>query len=282
MELKAIAPKDVFIRIVEANIKVHLPDEYSGSQVEIKEVHKATETYTALLVQNPSRPMTPAVNLDAFYNMYRENGNISEILDDMAEIITMDIPNGYSNLPDLTKFENVEDKLFVRLVSGEGKEELKAAVPHRFVEDMLLTYCIHLQDATVTINNELLKGYGLTEQELHDKALENSQKIFPAEVGDLGTMLGTGNDNLTIVTNSTHFCGASAILYPHVLDDIAQGSRIYLLPSSMHEILVCDSTSDPEELKKIVVSANATVVEPEDQLSDHVYAYENGELKIVA
>jgi hypothetical protein len=61
------------------------------------------------------------------------------------------------------------------------------------------------------------------------------------------------------------------------------GEDFYILPSSIHELLVLPrSMMDANELQEMVKCVNATVVNPEDVLSDGVYAYTNGTLCQVA
>ena len=63
-------------------------------------------------------------------------------------------------------------------------------------------------------------------------------------------------------------------------------TSFYILPSSIHEtILVPDSGQyTPHELQEIVKSANRTVVERKEFLSDSVYYYDRdtGMLSVVA
>ena len=53
------------------------------------------------------------------------------------------------------------------------------------------------------------------------------------------------------------------------------GGDLYILPSSIHEVLVLPSSIlKPEELEVLVQSVNRTEVRPEDVLSDHVYHFD--------
>ena len=61
------------------------------------------------------------------------------------------------------------------------------------------------------------------------------------------------------------------------------GSDLYILPSSIHEILLLPvSAGKPEELAEIVKEVNRTQVQPEERLSDSVYLYDrkSGEIRI--
>ena len=283
MELLKIAPKDVFYRIVEANIRNHLPAEYENAVVVVDDIPKATETYKGLLVKLPSRPIMPTINLDLAYEWYIESEDMSATLDKIAEIVTMEIPEEFRNMPDMTDYEQIKDKIAFRLTSAEGKDELMDNVPHRFLCDMLITFYIEFGQGIVTISNEMLESYGISETELFSAAKENAQKMLPVAINSISSILGTGDDDsVMLITNQKSLFGAAAILYDGVLDKVTEGETAYLLPSSVHEFLVYKGEQNPEELKKIVISANTYVVEPEDKLSDNVYIYENGTIDIAA
>jgi hypothetical protein len=66
-------------------------------------------------------------------------------------------------------------------------------------------------------------------------------------------------------------------MYKDVIRDFARDikSDIYILPSSIHEIILIpmESTDDKEHLQRMVVEINASQVPPEEVLSDRVYTY---------
>lgn len=79
------------------------------------------------------------------------------------------------------------------------------------------------------------------------------------------------------------------VLYENQLRDLAKcfGGDYFLLPSSIHEILlipVTDATDNPSDLKEMVVDVNKACVRNEEFLSDSVYRYftDEGCLRIVA
>ena len=71
--------------------------------------------------------------------------------------------------------------------------------------------------------------------------------------------------------------GAGTILYDGVLKRFAEkaGCDIYILPSSLHEVLLVPGTMkiSVDDLKEMVKDVNRTVVSAEDFLSDNVYVY---------
>lgn len=80
-----------------------------------------------------------------------------------------------------------------------------------------------------------------------------------------------------VMSNTSGINGAAAILYENVLEDFAAScqSDFYVLPSSIHEILLipCNSNFSEEELRDMVCEVNETQVPQEDILSNEVYIY---------
>lgn len=76
--------------------------------------------------------------------------------------------------------------------------------------------------------------------------------------------------------------GASVILNTNCLDKAREylgSNRIYIIPSSIHEIIcVPDDMGDAESLRQIISDVNSEVVSVEDRLSDHPYLYDGVKL----
>ena len=69
------------------------------------------------------------------------------------------------------------------------------------------------------------------------------------------------------------------MLYEGYFDRLAQeaGSDLYILPSSIHEVLAVEADGlNPEELKAMVKMINDTEVPEDEVLSETVYRYRRG------
>ena len=141
-----------------------------------------------------------------------------------------------------------------------------------------------------------MEMWGVTEQELVDLAMENSEYMTHTM---LDIMLETmeGLDDVTIqmmnvdptlkqqiiVTNKERLFGASAIYKKEILKEIADQFRsdIYIIPSSIHELIIIPSyVISAEEVTAQIQTVNATDVDPEDVLSDHVYIFRRETMEI--
>ena len=116
----------------------------------------------------------------------------------------------------------------------------------------------------------------LCEEELYKIASENTKYRMELRISGIP-------DILYMLTNHKKTMGASVILYPGVLESMAEGfqSDIYVLPSSIHEVmLVRDMGQKVDDLKETVLRVNGRFVDRDEYLSDSVYIYRREEGKL--
>ena len=133
-------------------------------------------------------------------------------------------------------------------------------------------------------------------EEIYDVAFENTPKLLPYELlsmeqvvknmfseeedlTEMEQIFDFENENaMYVLSNTSKLNGAAAILYPDILKDFAKscGCDLYILPSSIHEVILVPAKGkgDIEGLNEMVQDVNATQVEPEEVLSDHVYLFD--------
>ena len=299
-----------FVDEVKGGIKLFLPREYENAQIRIEEVRKLNENYLGITVLKENQIMAPTFNLNQLYEMYQSNPEVSmeSIMKNITGVM-LDSPKQF-DLKNITEYENAKDKLFIRVSSAERNQEILQKVPHQMREDLAITYhlAISIDDIGVgstTITNDILKRYGISEEQLHADAMENSPNVRPIHVMVMGSMIeqlmgmgsetilkdesvqsiaevisnGMGSENpMFIVTNSQTVGGAGVIFYPEVMDQIGEGfqGNFFILPSSTHETLVIPDNGafDYRVLEDMVQTINENEVAPEERLSDHVYHYD--------
>ena len=88
-------------------------------------------------------------------------------------------------------------------------------------------------------------------------------------------------DGLLVLTTERGRLGASALLYPGMLERIGKviGSDYFVLPSSIHEVLILPDHGQaaPKDLAMMVKDINENTVGLEDRLSNKVYRYRTNE-----
>lgn len=177
------------------------------------------------------------------------------------------------------EFTKTDPKLFQPeriffCISNQDQEELEE-IPHQLEGDLVMTYHVlierdRMEMISGQIDHSMLKEYGITQEELHKIAMENTPKLFPANF----LVMEHPNVDMHILTNTDLVNGASVLFYPGMQEQMREqmGGDFYVLPSSIHEtILVPVDEADPKELQQLVQYVNETEVEPEDLLSNSVY-----------
>ena len=91
-----------------------------------------------------------------------------------------------------------------------------------------------------------------------------------------------GEECMYVLTNLTSCNGAGAMFCDALLEKIQTklDCDFYLLPSSIHEVIIVPDEGgfDRSELDEMVKTINATEVNPDDRLADHVFYYSDGKL----
>lgn len=301
-----------FVDEVKGRIKQFLPIEYEDAQVRIEEIKKLNENYLGITVLKENQVIAPTFNLNQLYEMFQSDpqNSMENILRNITELV-LDAPEQFDP-KSITEYETAKDKLFIRVSSAEKNEEMLQNVPHQMREDLAITYhlAISIDDIGVgstTITNDILKRYGISEEQLHADAMENSPNVRPVQVMIMGSMIeqlmGMGPETIMrdepvqniaeiiskgmgmerevpmfIITNPQTVDGAGVIFYPEVMDQIGEGfqGNFFILPSSTHETLVIPDNGafDYQVLEDMVQTINENEVAPEERLSDHVYHYD--------
>ncbi|MDD3141789.1 MAG: DUF5688 family protein [Lachnospiraceae bacterium] len=190
----------------------------------------------------------------------------------------------------------MKDKIVCKVVNRDANEHMLENFPHKDLEDLAVIYQIALGGdgdgiATINISDQLLDGYGINKDELHDIAVQNTAELRPASfrsmqevimemmgASELEDMDMSGGMPMYVLTNEDKMHGAAAMLYPDLMDEIAEkvGGDFFVLPSSIHELLIIpkDSGAERGELENMVQEVNATQVAPDEVLSDQVYEYD--------
>ncbi|BCJ98387.1 DUF5688 family protein [Anaerocolumna chitinilytica] len=202
---------------------------------------------------------------------------------------------------EITKQFNMDDmknNIILRLVNQEGNKELMKSHPYKLQNNLLITYrMVAMKDSegihSALINNQTMNGLGFSLNELHELAVKNTMRFYPARVGNMDQVLrnslvtidefkidkGFSADmTMYVLTNEHNSNGASSLVYPGLLEKLSEkfGSSIYILPSSVDEvILLADNGKiNVRQLELMVRSVNQEQVDPKDRLSDYVYMFD--------
>lgn len=187
------------------------------------------------------------------------------------------------------------DSFYIGLIP----EKNAVGLPHEKLPGTDIASVIKVQhgDMIATVSQETLQRLYMTEEEGFELAQKNTDResytfapmsmvlqgmgISPEYSADM-TAPYPGTPMLYVLTNEKGWDGASMITRKDVMDDIRQqlGEDFVVLPSSRHEVIILPESVAPDvkELEAMVREINASVVSPDDFLSDSVFRYDGNSL----
>ena len=290
-----------FVETVKGNILDHLPASYAGAKVDVTTREKVNRTVTSISVvpEGVDSAIVPTISLNGAYERFQKNGHISDIVEELADTVIrgyQDIETNKAKEDPMSQMD--ANMVFLQLINTDSNRSLLENVPHREFNDMSVIYRVLFDKSedgiqSVMVTHDLAHMMGMTEDDLFERASEQTKELFPVRITPMSEVLrgfmgdmGVDDDvfeemgmesPLYLVTNDMGVHGASYMVYDDVLQDVSNqvGDNVYVLPSSIHEFLaVPESMCDPEELSDMVTSINRDTVNQEDRLSNQVFFYD--------
>lgn len=199
------------------------------------------------------------------------------------------------------------DNLYLVVVNTLWNQDLLKEIPHREYLNLSVIYRICVSDdasgfGNVMVTNEIMKQLGVySEDDLYQKALENTRNLFPYEIQDMRSVLkrvffdgiegkamtedeveifrqqDPDDGDFLILTNKRGIEGSSVLLYLDKLKEAAnifRSDTISVIPASRNEVIVRPLSCDIRMMEAIVRETNATEVAECDRLSDQFYIYD--------
>ena len=295
---------DEFIASVLETLKIRLLE--NGEEVVLR-TNKVLKNngveLTALNVCRDVDEVSPTIYLEPFYREYMNGRSYDDVMNDIYRLQLMRSFENTLHIDDVVNEADVLDNIIVRLINRERNEKMLENIPYIEVKDLVIVFrrVVRLDDdgvATTLVSRQDMKRWRVNIDTLYRKALENTERMFPVVKESIFETLRSRYDNfeiqnidmddeLFVLTNEMGINGATAMMYKGMLDECADmaGGDIYILPSSIHEILFTRADSDrgEDELKELISEANRDAVSELDFLSDNLYLYkkEDKELSVV-
>lgn len=292
-----------FKKEVEENLIFHMPESFRDGtwKAFVKSISKINETLDGISVVNTEKHGAyPTLYINDFYKDVIAGKTVDNVIDEMADIIVNTLNNIPASINDMAARNLDKDKIFYQIVNRKQNSEMLKNVPHRDYLDFAIIYrvVVEINDnniASAVITNELANQSGYSEENLHDLAEVNTPRLFPVKVANLMELLinmmpeavieDFSEDEavpMYVITNIYENNGAAVgFLYRNVLHDLAEKlkcTELYILPSSIHEIIAIpadkdDEATDIERLADMVMEVNSQQVNLSERLSNQVYLY---------
>lgn len=248
--------------------------------------------------------VSPIIYLQQYYEEFMENEDISidEIVGRIVELRERhELQDADEVIGKITDWAYVREHIYPMIVSAEDNEEMLRALVSKPFLDLAVIMYIRLDDilqiggeATVKVTKQMMDSLGVSEDEAFDRAFENMktvdgyniQDIFSVIMGmvDTEVPMDDSREKMFVLTNSRKSLGAAGILLleSDFMENMLKDSSYYILPSSIHEILLIPETDeiDVRLLKNMVEEVNMAEVTGEEKLSDSVYYYSNDTRKV--
>lgn len=262
--------------------------------------------------------MSASIHIEQVYNDYMEQymkGRPPMMESVVKEIIGLfndnEKPDFVNNFIKAVKsWDMAKTRLILSVCNAEiNASYLKGKVFER-IEDLALVprVCADITDGVISssmISKELMKSWGVTEDEVMREAKSNAPKLLPPVIMDsyavamkmVSEMKQNGevtdfdekdilpmisHSSMIIVTTAAQFTGAS-LFYDGILEYFANAldGYFYVIPSSSAEFLILpgnDTYLTPEEISAMIQSVNVDkdIIDPKMVLSNHAYVYKDG------
>lgn len=284
-----------FGNVLKQDIQNHLGEDY---MIDLQEVVKNNGiVHKAITIRKEGSNIAPTIYIDDLYRNYKEGESFAVITDSVLNLYRKSCIGNDVDLEFFRDFAEVVTHLSFKLaMTGPNMERLKD-VPVKRIHDLaLIPICIlnikENEQGSIMITREHLKMWEITEKELWENVFIAAPRMFPASVRTITDYLGKDMfdcpgalENIYVVTNSTGYNGAGAVLYPGVLEEISGKVQddLYVIPSSVHEMIVMSVSEcmiPPEYIRNIIHEVNFSVVSDEEVLSHNLYYYSGEEDKL--
>lgn len=207
-----------------------------------------------------------------------------------------------------TDYEKVKDKVCYRLINQQKNADLLREIPSLPFLDLAICFFYPFEHSeigsgSILIKNDHLERWEVSVRNLWRDANNNTRRLYPQQCCPMEEMLlemagksrgqwdalpegpiASGELPMKILTNHQRIFGAAVILYDNYLERLAEKweCSFYVLPSSIHEVIIFPKleADEGETLQKIVEEVNATVLDPQEILSNNVYLYDRERKKI--
>lgn len=292
-----------FMKQVKEQILSYLPEEYANANIGLQEISKNSKQKSyALYIERPEDRIVPNIHIENLYQMHRNGWGMDKILDAIVHMLLEIIKeNIHGQSFHARGYDSVKNNLYVTVLNKVNNQEYLKGIVHKDIPGTDITAVMHVlcekdQEngiASFMLKESMLKMWGISEDGLYEQAIKNTERLFPAKMETLGTMLFGGETMQSkelqsheeyVITNDVKVHGATAMLYPNLLQEIGEAtkSNFFILPSSIHELILIKDIGEmsAEEFQRTVIEVNRTKVRPDEVLSDEVYSYDYRERKL--
>lgn len=296
----------------EQCLKKHKSDEEECEICYEAHVHSITKNNGIVLdgitLLNKGESSGPNVYLNSYFESYQMGKPLNVIMDEIIECHNRAKQENSIEVVNILDFDLVKDRIVLRLVNYEKNKEQLEQCPHICYLDLAVTFRYLASKDAMGLASSLIsykefEHWNIEKEDLYQLALFNTMREFSWQMDSLVKVVSEcfgerlpdelkeefmedvrnleqveNRVNMYVLTNDVGLNGATSILYDNVVKNFAkvQDCNIFILPSSVHEVMLVpeNSETEPEFLQELVIEANQSAVGLIDLLSDHIYYYD--------
>lgn len=195
-----------FKQELKEGITDKLKQDYDSVYVIPKKAKKVNQELDSFMILTNGKTMLPTIYPERVYDRYQEIYDDiyrKGLPDDPMEIVldeTYDfIRESIERMPETLNIDNIDpsrlpDNVTLKLINTEQNRELLENVPHREFEDLSIIYSwtIGMESEGVystIVTNDMAEDIGLSEEELYQRACENTKRLFPTEIKSMADVV---------------------------------------------------------------------------------------------
>lgn len=266
-----------FKEVLTQEIVDVLPPVFAGYSPRISTVPKVNEKKEALTLHPPQEEnafAVPTIYLDDLYRQFMEHGDFDDIVAQALGIIIRFTGFPLSGLADLD-LENKTDSLIMNVVNTEKNSHLLENIPHTDFLDLSIIYrFIMCREGsgfgTIVLTNDLLEDLGISKDEVHSLAYDNTLRMFPHRITE-------PFEGFFMMSNVHSVGGAATMFCKECLRDLAGriGEDFYVIPASIHEVYAMAAEQRPlRDLVCMLEEGNRLYTADSEVLSNSIYFYD--------
>jgi hypothetical protein len=232
----------------------------------VRECEKANGVvYTGVTLVGET--ISPVVYVNSYFENKVPIDTATELVRTAIKLNKKDKPAFIEKLSDYEDF--VKDRLQIRLYNESTNADVKKSASEYGFDDLILVPYINLKgemdDGYIKVTEDLLAKWEVTNEEVINQAFDN-----------LTYEMKNFMDIMPIITNEDNICGAAGVIKAHNELMKTYENGYVVIPSSIHEVIVMpypDNESDLSAYTQMVKQVNASEVDADEVLSDHIYCF---------
>ena len=260
-----------FVEMVKTNVEKILGKEY---EIIVKESEKNNGViYTGLSIRKIGLSVAPLIYLNEHFEKYNSGCiTIEETVEYVIKFSKSKCPIAIGS--QFLNYDSARKNIVYRLINTKRNKELLEDIPHIEFLDLSIVFCYLITEesfgsAFILIHKTHMEMWNVTTEELFQTARENTQKLEGYEIQSMADVfcdiMRAGNSiekifdkstdalqedfPLHVLSNKSKIEGAACMLYPNLFRNFADviGSSFYIIPSSIHELLLLPVESMKED-----------------------------------